>query len=154
MARPAASLPQTQTINVEVAQPARDRVTLSIEVRDDGDIASGSISAIGCTDLLVLVEEWRKYMRGPLAALSLPLGDGHASMLLREAILRAKGEWDFPYKDEELCHCRAIPTAKVDAAVISGCHTVDAVKRATSASTSCGTCRPDVERVIAYRTRK
>lgn len=78
-------------------------------------------------------------------------GVDHASILLRELVLRAAGRFQLPYKEPELCHCRAVPTDVVDRAIISGCHSIESVARSTSAGTSCGTCKPDTEKLIAYR---
>lgn len=78
-------------------------------------------------------------------------GSDHAAILIRELILRATNQFRLPYGEAELCHCRAVPVEVVDRAIVSGCHTVEAVARSTSAGTSCGTCKPDTERLIAYR---
>lgn len=140
----------TIEITVEVKAQARDQLKLKV-VHSSGEIVSSELSGIGCTEVLSLLEEFRSKLTGRLESLPLPVGSGHGSMLLRELILKVQGRWDFPYKEEELCHCRAVATAKVDSAIIAGCHSVDAVKRATSASTSCGTCRPNIEELISYR---
>ena len=78
-------------------------------------------------------------------------GKDHVSILLRELVLKLQDRFHLPYQDAELCHCRAVPTDVVDRAIIGGCHTPQAVARTTSAGTSCGTCRPDTELLIAYR---
>ncbi|MBL7688450.1 MAG: (2Fe-2S)-binding protein [Bdellovibrionaceae bacterium] len=78
-------------------------------------------------------------------------GADHAAILLRELVLRAVGRFQLPYQESELCHCRAVPTEVVDRAIISGCHSIESVARITSAGTSCGTCKPDTEKLIAYR---
>lgn len=110
--------------------------------------------AIGCEALLSLVAELRARDGDDPAKWTLPEGPGHAEILVREFILRARGEWAFPYPHDELCHCRMIPARVVDQAIIAGAHTPEAVSRATSASTACGTCRPDVEKILEYRLRK
>jgi bacterioferritin-associated ferredoxin len=137
-------------ISIDVSVRARDRIRLNLEVVG-GEIVTSELNVLGCTELLTLVKTLRPKLKGRLDQLALPEGTGHAAMLLREALLKAQGLWDFPYKDAELCHCRAVATSKVDGAILGGCHSVDAIKRATSASTSCGTCRQDVERVLEYR---
>lgn len=65
--------------------------------------------------------------------------------------MKARGDWDFPYKDIEICHCRMVPTEIVDQAIVAGANDPETVSRLTMASTSCGTCRPDVERILRYR---
>ncbi len=137
---------------IEVGLPARDRLRLEIALKDR-EISEAHLEAVGCLDLLRLVEKWRPLFKGKIDEVPLPQGRDHASILMRELILKAQGRWNFPYQEEELCHCRGIPTAKVDAAIISGCHTLEAIRAATSANTSCGTCRLDVESVLEYRLK-
>lgn len=139
-------------VRVDVALVSRDRLTLILELVQ-GRIVKAQLVGTGCLEFLELLAAWRPKLTGDLAQLPLPAGSGHAALLLREAILKAQGRWDFPYREVELCHCRAVPTAKVDAAIVGGCHTVEAVKSATSASTSCGTCRTDIEAILAYRLK-
>lgn len=146
----APQLQSARSINVEVTLPARDRLTLELVVEREA-VVKASLTVLGCMEILKLAQEWRPKLKGPLAALPLPEGDGHAALMLREAILKAKGEWKFPYPEEELCHCRAVPTSKVDAAIVGGCHSMQAVAQETSAGTSCGTCRVDTDAIIKYR---
>lgn len=124
---------------------------LDLEVDSNRMIISSKLTGRGCLQLLELMVAWRPKLKGSLDTIQLPDGDGHAAILLREAILKAQGRWFFPYGEEELCHCRAVATAKVDAAIVGGCKTVKAVSRETSAGTSCGTCRTDIEAIIKYR---
>jgi bacterioferritin-associated ferredoxin len=146
-------LPQSQTIRIEAGLPARDHILLSID-HHEGIIESAKLEGVGCLELLKLFQEWRPKLTGGLESLPLPTGSGHAAILLREVILKAQGKWAFPYSAEELCHCRAVATARVDAAIVSGCHTMERIRATTSASTSCGTCRPDIEAILKYRLGK
>ncbi|MBX2986656.1 MAG: (2Fe-2S)-binding protein [Bdellovibrionaceae bacterium] len=109
---------------------------------------------IGCEALLQQVRALRERHGDDPQSWALPAGSGHTDMLIRELILKRRGEWDFPYKDAEICHCRLVATVIVDQAIVTGAHTPEVVSRWTSASTSCGTCRPDVEKIIAYRLGK
>lgn len=122
------------------------------------------IKASGCSEFLdrlnLMIEQIRALPDGDRrlqgsAALEafVPRGSDHVSILLRELISRARAEFEAPYKDQELCHCRGVPTEVVDRAIISGCQTVSSVARATSAGTSCGTCKPDTEAMIAFRLK-
>ena len=81
----------------------------------------------------------------------MPKGNSHSDLLLRELILKARGEWNFPYKEDELCHCRAVTTKRIDQSIIAGAHTMEQIRKATSASTGCGTCWPQIEKIIKYR---
>jgi bacterioferritin-associated ferredoxin len=144
-----------QVIDIEVTVPAREKLRLRLEVETDGRILSGEFTGVGCRETLELMRDLRQHLNGYLLRdIALPKGKSHSAMLFRELILRAQGRWQFPYKDKELCHCRAVTTAKVDAAIIGGCHTVERVRAATSANTACGACRTDIENVMAYRLRE
>jgi bacterioferritin-associated ferredoxin len=149
----AKQLQPNRTINVEITLPARDKLTLEIQVEHD-EIKAAKLRVTGCMEILKLAEEWRSKFKGPLATIPLPQGNGHAALMLREAIVKAKGEWAFPYPEQELCHCRAVATSKVDAAIVGGCHTIQSVAQETSAGTSCGTCRVDTDAIIKYRLQK
>ncbi len=138
-------------VEIEVHLAMRDRLCLSLTVSASGEIVAATLTGSGCTEILRLMSEMRGRLRGPLADVVPPTGTSHSAILMRELILRAQGRWNFPYNEAELCHCRGVPTEVVDAAIIGGCHSVDAVKRATSASTSCGTCRWDIESILKYR---
>lgn len=144
---------QTQKITQVVSLQGRDEITLDLDVAN-GEIASARLFGRGCPEMLNLMQAWRPKLKGALAQLEIPQGNSHSEILLREAVLKARGEWDFPYKEDELCHCRAVATAKVDAAIVGGCRTVRAIARETSAGTSCGSCRPDTEAIIDYRLNR
>jgi bacterioferritin-associated ferredoxin len=137
--------------HVEVSLPGRDLISFSWQLNEKGQIQKATLVAIGCPELLRLVESWRPFLTGELASLPLPKGSSHAEMLLRECLLKAQGAWLYPYQEAELCHCRAIPTAVVDASILAGAHSVEAASRQTSAGTACGTCRRDIEAVLKYR---
>ena len=74
-------------------------------------------------------------------------------LMMREVLQKATGEWQEPFTEDELCHCRLVPTVVVDSAILAGAHTPEEVSRQTNASTQCGTCRPDVEKILAARLR-
>lgn len=111
------------------------------------------IQGLGCHEFLKLLSQWRTHLQKPLNQIPLPSGEDHGSMLLREALLRAQGKWHPPYQEEELCHCRAVPYKEVDAAIVAGCHSVEAVALETSAGTACGTCRDDTFKTIEFRKK-
>jgi bacterioferritin-associated ferredoxin len=138
-------------IDLEIGLPARDRLQLHLELDEGQQILSSRLVGVGCPEVLNLIQQWRPKLIGRLHEIEIPEGVSHGVLLLRELLLRAQGLWDPPYKDQEICHCRVVATRKVEDAIIAGCHTVDKIKRATNASTSCGTCRTDVESLLAYR---
>lgn len=75
----------------------------------------------------------------------------HSSdVVLFKFIQKVKRLWTLPYKHEELCHCRLVPTEKVTCAIEQGANTVAEIARVTMAGTGCGTCRSDSEELIAF----
>lgn len=110
------------------------------------------LNVVGCSQLLELVRQLRTKSKDP-RQWTLPTGNSHAELLVRELILKTQGQWAYPYESVELCHCRAIPAEDVDQAIIAGAHTPEKVSRQTSASTACGTCRTDVQKILNYRLK-
>jgi len=120
-----------------------------IEVRMDG--VTPKVQFRGCTELMELMQGMRKSFGVDLQAWPVPRGASHSEILLRELILKLRGEWKYPYQAAEVCHCRNVPCHTIDQAIVAGAHTTEVVSRQTSASTACGTCRPDVQKMIQYR---
>ena len=141
-------------IDAQVAWLGREEASLRLELNDMDEIVNAKLSGIGGPEFLRLLKETRLKLEGDLQKLSLPEGVSPAALCLRELILKAKGEWSYPYESEELCHCRAVPTIVVDQAICVGAHTPRKVSDLTSASTACGTCRPDVESILIFRLGK
>jgi bacterioferritin-associated ferredoxin len=139
-------------VDVAVHLHGRDRLHLHLQVRA-GEIVAASLKGSGCPALLKLMLETRAKLIGPLHSLPLPTGTDHSAILMRELLLRARGEWLPPYTEKEICHCRAVSLEKVDHAIVCGAHTAATIARKTSAGTSCGTCRSDTEAMIAYRLK-
>lgn len=155
------------TKNASVVFLGRDEVSVTIEFEGEQEtnpIRSLKFSGSGCssflqalrsfeTQVMALAPTKRLLTGSPDFDRLISPGADHVAILIRELVLRARGSFALPYKDPELCHCRAVPTDVVDRAIISGCHTVQSVARMTSAGTSCGTCKPDTESLIAYRLK-
>lgn len=125
----------------------RDR----IEIQSDDSGVVSSIRASGCLELLNKVKTIKGLLPASAKKLFVFQDQDHSSLMLNEIFLRALGKWDLPYKEEELCHCRVVPLKKVEAAIISGFHTVEQIADQTSAGTACGTCRPNTQSCIDYR---
>lgn len=119
------------------------------------DTATGKtqIKAMGCTELLSLIRKHQVQFGKDPQHWPLPSGHTHSELLLKEVLLKARGQWVYPYQHEELCHCRSVTTEKVDQAIVAGAHRPEVVSRQTGASTSCGTCRPDVQKIIDFRLK-
>ena len=71
-------------------------------------------------------------------------------LVLFKFIQKVKRQWEMPYKHDELCHCRLVPTEKVTQAIEQGAGSTTAVARVTMAGTGCGTCRTDTESLLDY----
>jgi len=109
------------------------------------------MKVIGCSALVQKLQEMKKAGGAIPTKWSLPTGTDHVSLLIKELILKLQGKWQHPYQHEEVCHCRNVSLETVEQAIFNGAHTPDMVSRWTSASTACGTCRPDVEKILKYR---
>lgn len=70
-------------------------------------------------------------------------------ILINEFILKVKSQFKLAYEHAELCHCRMVPAEKVYEAIKQGCQSVEAVGRTTLAGTGCGSCRDDIEKLLA-----
>ena len=132
---------------VHLSIPGREELSL--------DVSSGKAVLTGVGDLqfLNLLKDYRAQLESGFESVKPPEGKSTGELMLREAILRVQGKWDFPFKEEETCHCRVVSTEKVNQAILVGAHTPREVSEMTSASTACGTCRPDVEAMIDYRIK-
>lgn len=109
------------------------------------------LKVVGCSKTLELIRNSLSSYGRDLSAWPLPEGVDHSSLLLKEALTKRNKTWVFPYPHEELCHCRAVSAEKVNQAILAGAHSPEQVSRLTSASTACGTCRPEVEKILRWR---
>lgn len=138
-------------MEIKAGWPGLDELCLDLKLDGQKQIQSFSLRVVGGPELLQLAEQWRPHFRGAVESVPLPVGETPAVLLMRELVLKAQSKWALPYTEAELCHCRAIPTEKVDQAIVYGAHRPEVVSRRTSASTACGTCRPNVQSILAYR---
>lgn len=125
--------------------PGQDKVKVAI--KDN----KSSIHFYGCHDFTNLMTSFRKNFGPDVAKWPLPKGQSHSEMIVRELILKLQGKWQYPYQEEELCHCRHVSTQTVDVAILNGAHSTELASQWTGCSTACGTCRPNVEQMIQYR---
>jgi NAD(P)H-nitrite reductase large subunit len=131
---------------------SRDR----IELHEQSD-GSEKVNVIACSECIKLLRNYL-YSKKKVKDWTLPAGTSHSELLVKELILKARGDWNFPIETNdlstyELCHCRAVSALRVDQAIIAGAHTMEQVRHATSASTGCGTCWPEIEKLINYRLK-
>lgn len=138
-------------IHVRLGYPDREELCLKLWVNLEEEVVRSELSGVGGPEFLALLERWRPQLSGPLNQLPIPQGKKLPEILLREALLKVLGQWNFPVKRKLLCSCRRVKTSVVDWAVTSGAHTPREVTCRTSASTGCGTCQPAVQEIIDYR---
>lgn len=128
----------------EVEFRLRDRIT--VYEKDDG---STFLRAEGCEELLTTLERLRKTQGEKISAWILSSPQTHSEFLIRKLIYLIQGVQS-PYPHEELCHCRMVPTQRVEDAIFNGSSDVETLRRVTTAATSCGTCTPDLESLLTF----
>lgn len=139
-------------MKIKVELEGRDFIEVECEGQDSLQPGSvKSVSILGCANFMDMMQKMRKSFGADISKWPLPEATDHGSLLLKEMILKLRGQWNYPYSEDEVCHCRNISTKTIDQAVIAGAHTPEVVTRQTSASTACGTCRPEVQKIIDYR---
>ena len=52
-----------------------------------------------------------------------------------------------------VCACRGVRQMKIEAAIAEGCTSVDAVSETTGAGSSCGSCRPEIARLLSQSAK-
>ncbi|MBC7371762.1 MAG: (2Fe-2S)-binding protein [Bdellovibrionaceae bacterium] len=127
------------------------KITVELEGRDRIEVVGEKVRFRGCTELTQLMIQMKKDHGPQIRQWPAPEGDSHSELLLREMVLKLANQWSYPYKEAEVCHCRNVSCKAIDQAIVAGAHTTAVVSRQTSASTACGTCRPDVQQMINYR---
>ena len=133
------------------------KVRVQIQNRDWAEASQNSkdspwqIEAFGCFDFLVKVKSLREQLKNKkVSELNLLEDRDHSSLLLNELILKMQNRFVLPYQEEELCHCRHIPTSNVQNALLAGNLSLKAIGQICGAGVSCGSCKPDIEALIAY----
>lgn len=142
-------------MKIKVELEGRDYIEVDCEGEDPhkpGKVQN--VSVLGCTEFMSTMRTMRKAFGVDVSKWPVPEGTDHSSLLVKEMILKLRGEWQFPYAHAEICHCRTVATHTVDQAIIAGAHSPEVVTRQTSASTACGTCRPEVQKIIDYRLER
>jgi len=138
------------TVIVEAGVSGRDEVKISAHLKNDRleDICIQGTGSLNFLEKLQVINEQIKSQK--VSELREPGGNSPEDIIFRELFLKIKGQWKLPYEDEELCHCRVVPTTKVVEAIVYGAHTPQQVSQWTTASTACGSCRPDVESLLGF----
>ncbi|MEO0542750.1 MAG: nitrate reductase [Pseudomonadota bacterium] len=71
-----------------------------------------------------------------------------ATLSERWRVLAGRPAAYMPDKGAIVCSCMSVGVNDIAGAVRSGCHSVDAVGRATSAGTNCGSCKAEITEII------
>jgi NAD(P)H-dependent nitrite reductase large subunit len=79
---------------------------------------------------------------------STPLADNRAELLFRIADAAPATPGAAP-DTAQICNCNGVTKAQIIEAVLAGARSVSAVCESTRAATGCGSCRPEVEAVVA-----
>ncbi len=118
---------------------------------DGTSIRSHEWTVIGSLSLLEAAQKLKQSFPTSTDQLTAPAGSDSASLLLKELILKIKNQWDAGDDDPEVCHCRKISQRSIERAIVLGAHTLEKVRKRTSANTGCGACMPEVLELIAKR---
>lgn len=112
---------------------------------------SGKISlrVTGCRELHEKVQMLKNKFGIDLSQWQVAEPKDHSDFLIRKLLFQIRKQ-SSPYLHEELCHCRMVPTKRVEDAIFNGAASVEELRRITTASTSCGTCHPDLESLLQF----
>lgn len=126
--------------------------SLTLRLRGVGsvELRGNSVAASGTEPFISRITLLRKTHGENPKNWPTPLGSEPSDLLLKEFLLRLRGEWKEVHTPDELCHCRHVPTSLVAEAIRAGAADSQVVSRWTGASTACGTCRPLVEEMLEY----
>lgn len=123
-----------------------DEIHLTLEL-DGNTIKSHQWTVIGSLSLLEKAKKLKQNFPKTISDLKVPTEKDLSSQLLKELILKVKGEWN-DADDPEICHCRKISQRTIERAILLGANTIEKVRKRTSANTGCGACMPDVQQLI------
>jgi bacterioferritin-associated ferredoxin len=138
--------------NYKWDEPGREKLELQLTL-ENSEITGVKMKSVGSFAFLEMSQKMKAKLKGPIANLLPPTGLDPSAMIWREMIGRIQEEWQSPVTQEELCHCRKVSTERVDRAIVYGAHSLDEIRKRTSANTGCGTCKNDVSELINYRLK-
>ena len=76
------------------------------------------------------------------------LEQDYANLSSRWRIIAGRPANDMPDKGAIVCACMNVGVNDIIGAIRSGCGSVDAVARATSAGTNCGSCKAEIKVIL------
>lgn len=127
-----------------------DEIHVVLEV-EGSTVRQHTWHVIGGLALIEAAQKLKKSFPICIDQLELPQGSDAASLLVKELILKIKNQWNAGDDDPEVCHCRKISQRSIERAIVLGAHTLEKVRKRTSANTGCGACMPDVLELISKR---
>lgn len=125
----------------------QNRDTLKLIERD----GQTHLKVDGCNELRAVVQKLIQE-QGPQVKSWNVQGTDHATLLVKKLIFQLNAK-PHPYKEDEVCHCRNISLAVIEQSILNGAHTIQAIRRTTTANTACGSCQSDVEAILDYWLR-
>lgn len=137
----------------------KNEIYAGLDGRDSIEITTNAtgeaiIHFVGCEEFANMILQYKSTFGENPKLWPIPESESHAGLVLKEFILKLKNQWNIVYPHDEICHCRFVKIRTVEQAILAGARTSEQVSRWTSASTACGTCRPDVEAILTERLRK
>ncbi len=130
--------------------PNREWVEFEISLNPRGLVTSAIWRGQGCHALLKSADALAAQLKNKELDTFRHEGSGHAHMLLKEVLEKLSGT-SVSKEDEEICHCRKINRSTIDQMIVLGAQTPEKVKAWTTAGSGCGTCRPEVQKLIDER---
>ena len=137
-------------MEIKWSEPGKDEIELTLEMSEDS-IQGVKYRCSGSLSFMNFSKEQIRNLKGPTKDLVAPEGNQPFEIIWRELILTIKGQWEFPLKHDEVCHCRRVLGKTIDRAIVYGAHSAEEVRKRTSANTGCGTCLPDIKTLLELR---
>lgn len=127
-----------------------DEIRITLEL-DGTTIIKHTWHVVGSLNLITAAQQLKSSFPSSIDQLVVPQGADTATLLLKELVLKIKNQWNPGDDDPEVCHCRKISQSSIERAIVLGAHTLEKVRKRTSANTGCGACMPDVLDLISKR---
>lgn len=134
-------------------------MTIEFSIRYKAEISynGSALSFVGPLQLEELIHsQIEKYGKEPQQWVIIKEADKQKNpyiVFLNIFILKCQNKYDPPYKHDELCHCRLVPSQKVIESICQGNFDVAEISRTTLAGTGCGSCKKDIADMIDYHIK-
>lgn len=109
----------------------------------------GEVSCSGSFSLIEKVNKYKNEFGNDPAKWPIKPVQDSSDILINELILKSTHQYAISYNQEEMCHCRTVPTETVIQSIKQDCRTVKEISRATKAGTGCGTCVPQLRILLS-----